>query len=217
MTGLDQFASGQGRRILIVDDDEAVLKGLSEYFARLGYDVVRAPTGQQGLSGFEAQEPDVTILDLRLPDIDGMQILEIMRRKRALVILLTGYGDIPTAVHAMQLDAENFLTKPVDLPHLVATVERAIEKLDLQRENVRLRGMVPSTRRRVLQAVVAVALLAAALLVGRFIGNVGTSVSAPPAIAPVRPAPENASPSRTDTVHLPGLAQPAPSTAVPRH
>ena len=106
MSDLELFASGQGRRILIVDDDEAVLKGLSEYFARLGYEVVRAATGQQGLDGFKSQEPDVTILDLRLPDIDGMQILEIMRRKRALVILLTGYGDIPTAVRAMQLGAE---------------------------------------------------------------------------------------------------------------
>ena len=155
MSDLEQFASGHGRRILIVDDDEAVLKGLSEYFARLGYEVVRAATGQQGLDGFESQEPDVTILDLRLPDIDGMQILEIMRRKRALVILLTGYGDIPTAVRAMQLGAENFLTKPVDLPHLVATVEHAIEKLDLRRENVRLRQMVPSTRRKVMQVVAA--------------------------------------------------------------
>ena len=215
MADLEQFASGRGRRILIVDDDEAVLKGLSEYFARLGYDVVRAANGQRGLDGFAAQEPDVTILDLRLPDIDGMQVLETMRRKRALVILLTGYGDIPTAVRAMQLGAENFLTKPVDMPHLVATVERAIEKLDLRRENVRLRRMVPSTRRRVLQAVAALVLVAAALLVGRFVGNVGTSYTPPPAIAPVTPAPRNG-PSPADTMKLPGLAQPASSTAVPR-
>jgi DNA-binding NtrC family response regulator len=216
MSDLEQFASGQGRRVLIVDDDEAVLKGLSDYFARLGYEVVRAATGQQGLSGFESQEPDVTILDLRLPDIDGMQVLEKMRRKRALVILLTGYGDIATAVRAMQLGAENFLTKPVDLPHLVATVERAIEKLDLRRENVRLREMIPTTRRRVFQAVAALVLIAAALLVGRFVGNVGTTYSAPPAIAPVRTGTPRSEPSPTDTMRLPGLAQPASSTAVPR-
>jgi len=216
MADLEQFASGQGRRILIVDDDEAVLKGLSEYFARLGYEVVRAPTGQQGLSGFASQEPDVTILDLRLPDIDGMQILEIMRRKRAMVILLTGYGDIPTAVRAMQLGAENFLTKPVDLPHLVATVERAIEKLDLRRENIRLRGMVPTARRRVLQVVALLVIAAAGLLVGRFVGRVGTSYSAPPAIAPVNTTAPKNQPGPADTMHLPGLAQPASSTAVPR-
>ena len=216
MPDLEQFASGHGRRILIVDDDEAVLKGLSDYFSRLGYDVVRAATGQQGLDGFASQEPDVTILDLRLPDIDGMKVLEIMRRKRALVILLTGYGDIPTAVRAMQLGAENFLTKPVDLPHIVATVEHAIEKLDLRRENVRLRQLVPSTLRKVLQAVTALVLIAAALLVGHFVGNVGTSYAAPPEIAPVKSAAPRTGPARADSLKLPGLAQPASSTAAPR-
>ncbi len=210
-----EFASGQGRRILVVDDDEAVLKGLSEYFSRLGYEVVRAATGQQGLDGFESQEPDVTILDLRLPDIDGMQILEIMRRKGAVVILLTGYGDIPTAVRAMQLGAENFLTKPVDLPHLVATVERGIEKLELRRENVRLRRMVPSTRRRILQTVAVLVLAAAALVVGRWLGSVGTTYATPPEIAPVAPAAQHAT-TPADTTRLPGLAQPASSSAAPQ-
>ncbi len=187
MTSLQaqQFASGEGRRILVVDDDDAVLKGLGEYFTRLGYEVVRAATGKAGLAGFQAQDPDVTILDLRLPDIDGMQILEIMRQRNALVILLTGYGDIPTAVRAMQLGAENFLTKPVDLPHLVATVERAIEKLDLRRENLRLRRMIPTTRRRLVQFGGTVVLVVAALLAGRWVGGIGSSPPAPPELAPV--------------------------------
>ncbi len=185
MADYDQFASGEGRRILVVDDDEAVLKGLSDYFSRIGYEVIRAATGKAGLTGFKSQNPDVTILDLRLPDIDGMQILEVMREKKALVILLTGYGDIPTAVKAMQLGAENFLTKPVDLPHLVATVERALEKLDLRRENVRLRQLVPTTRRRVIRIVGALVLIAAALLLGRWIGSVGGKPPELPAIAPI--------------------------------
>ncbi len=217
MAELEQFASGEGRRILIVDDDEAVLQALGDYFARLGYEVVRAATGQQGLAGFDSQDPDVSILDLRLPDIDGMQILEIMRRKRALVILLTGYGDIPTAVRAMQLGAENFLTKPVDLPHLVATVERAIEKLDLRRENVRLRQMVPTTRRRLTQAALVLVLLAGALLVGRFVGNAGNDHPAPPEIAPIRQAAPHPQASQTDTLsRLPRMAAPRPANEAPR-
>lgn len=210
MSEYEQFASGEGRRILVVDDDEAVLKGLGEYFARLGYDVVRAPTGKEGLAGFRSQEPDVTILDLRLPDIDGMQILEVMREKRAMVILLTGYGDIPTAVQAMQLGAENFLTKPVDLPHLVATVERAIEKLDLRRENVRLRRLVPSTRRRVVQAVGALLLIAAALVVGRWVGSIGNVTRTVPQIAPVRTSTPSGAPAgaRADTTRMPGVVSP---------
>jgi len=211
MTEQEQFASGEGRRILVVDDDEAVLKGLSEYFARLGYDVVRAATGKAGLAAFQSQEPDVTILDLRLPDIDGLQILEVMRQKHAMVILLTGYGDIPTAVKAMQLGAENFLTKPVDLSHLVATVERAIEKLDLRRENVRLRRMIPSTRRRVTQAVAAIVLLAVAVLAGRWVGGLGSSHQPVPQIAPLRPSvmPHDSAMSRPDSIPSPGAVPPS--------
>ncbi len=217
MAEYEQFARGDGRRILIVDDDEAVLSGLSEYFMRLGYEVIRAPTGKQGLAGFESHDPEVTILDLRLPDIDGMQVLEIIRRKQALVILLTGYGDIPTAVRAMQLGAENFLTKPVDMPHLVATVERAIEKYDLRRENVRLRRMVPSTRHRVTQAVVVVVLVGAALLLGRWVGSAGSGQNTPPEIAPVRGSLQRSDRPQADSApRLPGITPAAPEGRNPR-
>jgi DNA-binding NtrC family response regulator len=201
MSEQEQFESGEGRRVLVVDDDEAVLKGLGEYFARLGYEVVRAATGKEGLTAFQTQEPDVTILDLRLPDIDGLQVLEVMRQKRALVILLTGYGDIPTAVKAMQLGAENFLTKPVDLPHLVATVERAIEKLDLRRENTRLRQLVPSSRRRMTRAIVAIVVIAAAVLAGRWVGGLGNGPPQLPQIAPLRSgaAPRDSGPPHRDS------------------
>ncbi|MBI4541797.1 MAG: response regulator [Gemmatimonadetes bacterium] len=206
-------ASGEGRRILIVDDDEAVLKALSDYFARLGYEVVRAGTGKQGIAGYSSQEPDVTILDLKLPDMDGLQVLDVLRRKKALVILLTGYGDIPTAVQAMQMGAENFLTKPVDLPHLVATVERAIEKLDLARENVRLRRLIPSTRKRVVQIAVTILLVLGSLVAGQWVGGIGIEEEAPPEIAPNQqrpPAPLPPTPS--DTLPVPAQEAPAAST-----
>lgn len=171
MTNAFQPARGEGRRLLIVDDDEAVLRGLSGYFEQLGYQVIKAATGKDGIAAFNSQGPDVTILDLRLPDIDGLQVLEVLRQRRAMVILLTGYGDIPTAVQAMRLGAENFLTKPVEMDHLVATVERAAEKLDLRRENVRLRELIPTSGRKVTQALVAVALAAAALFAGWMLGG----------------------------------------------
>lgn len=207
-----QPSTGEGRRILIVDDDEAVLKALSDYFERLRYEVIRAATGKQGVAAYESLEPDVTILDLRLPDIDGLQVLEIMRRKRALVIMLTGYGDIETAVHAMQLGAENFLTKPVDMPHLVATVERSIEKLELRRENTRLRKLVPSTRKKIVQALATLALVVGSLVLGRVVGGLGNERRAPPAIAPTR-RPPNQLPDVRDTLNYP--AQPPPVPAQP--
>ena len=210
MSPTAQTASGEGRRVLIIDDDAAVLKGLADYFERLKYEVVRASTGNQGVAAFDAQEPDVTILDLRLPDMDGLQVLEALRRKRALVIMLTGYGDIPTAVQAMQLGAENFLTKPVDLPHLVATVERAIEKLELRRENTRLRELVPTTRRRIVQALIVLGLIAGSLGIGRAVGGLGNERPAPTPIAPTR-RPSNQIPDTRDTLNYPAVPPPAPS------
>ena len=211
MSPTAQTASGEGRRVLIIDDDAAVLKGLADYFERLKYEVVRASTGNQGVAAFDAQEPDVTILDLRLPDMDGLQVLEALRRKRALVIMLTGYGDIPTAVQAMQLGAENFLTKPVDLPHLVATVERAIEKLELRRENTRLRELVPTTRRRIVQALIVLGLIAGSLGIGRAVGGLGNERPAPTPIAPTR-RPSNQIPDTRDTLNYPAVPPPAPGS-----
>ncbi len=201
-----QPARGDGRRIMIVDDDEAVLNSLGAYFERIGYEVVRANTGRKGIEGYVAQRPDVVILDLKMPDLDGLQVLDALRAYRAMVILLTGYGDIPTAVRAMQLGAENFLTKPVDLPHLVTVVEHAIEKLDLRRENVRLRQLIPTTKKRLMQLGGVAALVVAAVLIGRVLGGAGTPQSRVPAIAPTPPPQPSRSQQQIDSL----LREPTP-------
>lgn len=207
MTEAVKPASGEGRRVLIVDDDEAVLSSLSEYFERLDYEVIRASTGKQGITGVQSQHPEVVILDLKLPDMDGLQVLEALRPSGVMVILLTGYGDIPTAVRAMQLGAENFLTKPVDLPHLVATVERAIEKLDLRRENRRLRAMIPTTRRRLMRLGGVAVLLVIAVMVGRALGNSGSTTANMPEAAPVRPRQPTPAERQIDSI----LREPPPA------
>jgi DNA-binding NtrC family response regulator len=196
MTNGFQPARGEGRRLLIVDDDDAVLRGLSSYFEALGYEVIKAANGRDGIAAFNNHAPDVTLLDLRLPDIDGLQVLEVIRQKRAMVILLTGYGDIPTAVQAMRLGAENFLTKPVEMDHLVATIERAAEKVDLRRENVRLTQLIPTSGKRASQALAAVAMVAAAILVGWMLGGEGAASARVTEIAPTHSAPPS-QPSRT--------------------
>lgn len=212
-----QPMSGEGRKLLIVDDDEGVLKALSEYFERFHYTVIRAATGKQGLQAHDAHGPDATILDLRLPDIDGMQILDVLSRKRAMVILLTGYGDIPTAVQAMQLGAENFLTKPVDLPHLVASVERAIEKVDLRRENVRLKKLIPSTRTKITQLIAAGGLAVASWFIGQWVGNLGSEPPVLPEIAPTsQPVTQTPRPRYSDTTLVPGAPRLQEQGAIPR-
>jgi len=127
--------------LLLVDDDASVLRAIGDYFERVGYEVWRDGTGEQAIDTFHRVRPDVVLLDLYLPDSSGLAVLERLRREGAAVILLTGQGDIETAVKAMQLGAENFLTKPVDMTHLAAAIARVAEKVRLSRQNARLRAL----------------------------------------------------------------------------
>ncbi len=121
--------------VLLIDDDVEVLRSIGNYFEQVGYEVHRELSGEAGLGSYERQRPDVVILDLHLPGMNGMEVLERLREQGAAVILLTGGGDVPTAVRAMQLGAENFLTKPVDMGHLVAATARVADKVRLRRVN----------------------------------------------------------------------------------
>ena len=127
--------------LLLVDDDPSVLRAIGDYFERIGYEVWRDGTGEQAMETYRRVRPDVILLDLHLPDSSGLIVLERLRREGAAVILLTGQGDIETAVKAMQLGAENFLTKPVDMTHLAAAIARVAEKSRLSRQNARLRAL----------------------------------------------------------------------------
>jgi DNA-binding NtrC family response regulator len=126
--------------LLLVDDDPDILRAVGDYFGRLGYEVHRAATAEAGLETFERVRPDVVILDLHLPDANGLDVLERLRGQGAAVLLLTGQADVETAVRAMQLGAENFLTKPVDMAHLAAATARVSEKVRLSRQNSLLRA-----------------------------------------------------------------------------
>jgi len=146
--------------VLLIDDDADVLRAVGDYFDRIGYEVGRAETASAGLEAFDRLRPDVVILDLHLPDVGGLEVLErlrsqggsvilltgqgdietAVRAQGGSVILLTGQGDIETAVRAMQLGAEHFLTKPVDMNHLAAATARVSEKIRLVRQNALLRA-----------------------------------------------------------------------------
>ncbi len=121
--------------VLLIDDDVDVLRSIGNYFERLGYEVTRELSGEAGLATFDRLGPEVVILDLRLPGMDGMEVLEHLRQRSAAVVLLTGEADVRTAVRAMQLGAENFLTKPVDMEHLAAATARVADKARLRRIN----------------------------------------------------------------------------------
>jgi DNA-binding NtrC family response regulator len=123
------------RSILLIDDDAEILGVLGRFFERKGWDVLRAAEPQGAAALYEKERPDLVLLDIELPGMTGLQLLDVLRARDqdATVIMLTGVADIGTAVEAMRLGAENFLTKPVELAHLDAAVERALEKVELRR------------------------------------------------------------------------------------
>jgi DNA-binding NtrC family response regulator len=119
-------------KILIVDDEPDIISALARFFERSGHDVLRTGLGAEAVRLVQAERPAVVLLDLHLPDISGFEVLERTREERPVVIMITGHGDIPLAVQAMEMGAEGFLTKPVELAHLGAVVDRALEKAQLR-------------------------------------------------------------------------------------
>ena len=119
-------------KILIVDDEPDITAAFARWFERTGHDVLRAGTGEEAIAMVEAEHPALMLLDLRLPDMTGFDVLARTREHRPIVIVVTGHADVALAVEAMQAGAEGFLTKPVELAHLGAVVDRALEKAQLR-------------------------------------------------------------------------------------
>lgn len=122
--------------ILIIDDEIAIATAFAMFFRHDGAHVVHeAHTGAAGIELYERLKPDLVLLDVRLPDMTGFDVLARIRADEPVVVMVTGYGDVPMAVEALHKGAENFLTKPVDLSHLAAAAARALEKSQLRRMN----------------------------------------------------------------------------------
>ncbi|HVH39069.1 MAG TPA: sigma-54 dependent transcriptional regulator [Gemmatimonadaceae bacterium] len=120
--------------ILIIDDEVAIATAFAMFFRHDGaHTVTEAYTGTDGIEAYRRLRPDLVLLDVRLPDMTGFDVLAAIRDDNPVVIIVTAYGDVSMAVDALHKGAENFLTKPVDLSHLAAAAERALEKAQLRR------------------------------------------------------------------------------------
>ncbi len=126
--------------ILIVDDEVEITATFSRFFERSRHEVHVAHTAQEALAVFRKVRPDLVVLDLHLPDASGLDVLAALQAEQAVVIMITGQGDIEVAVESMRAGAENFLPKPVELVHLGAAADRALEKAKLREMNRFLTG-----------------------------------------------------------------------------
>lgn len=118
------------RQILIVDDDAQVRDVLHQIFLSAGYDCLLAANGQEGLEVFRAARPPLILTDLKMPVMDGIALLEGVRREDAdaAVIVLTGAPDVKTAIDSLKLGAYDFIMKPVNVDELLIAGERALER-----------------------------------------------------------------------------------------
>ena len=133
-----------GSRVLIVDDEKLVREYLEEALSRLGHDVTTAVDGQEGIETIEANEFDLIFTDIKMPRLDGIGFLTQASRRLpdTPVIVLTAHGTIESAVEAMKKGAYDYLSKPIDKELLKLTVNRALQRRRLVRENRALRNMV---------------------------------------------------------------------------
>ncbi len=131
-------------KLLVVDDDEASCRLVKAIFAAEGVEVVMAHDGPAGLDRVAADRPDAVLLDVRLPGLDGLEVLERLKAASPSlpVVMLTASRDVKTAVRATQLGASDYLTKPIDQDEVVMVVRRSLEHHALRMEVEDLRKRV---------------------------------------------------------------------------
>jgi two-component system response regulator AtoC len=127
--------------VLVIDDDKMIRSFLDNILSEDGYEVLLAATGAEGSATLRAKPVDVVLLDLMLPDEDGISVLRKIKHEEpsVQVILLTAYGAVESAVEAMRLGAYDYIDKPSDVSKLKLVISRALEELTMRREIERLR------------------------------------------------------------------------------
>jgi DNA-binding NtrC family response regulator len=127
--------------LLIVDDDEVMRETLSDVLRKKGYEVFVASSGNDALSAIRKNIIDLIVLDMRLPDLDGLEVLKRVKEfdTEILVIMMTAYSDVQTAVSAMKSGAYHYINKPFELEELKLLIEKGLETKSLINEVRRLR------------------------------------------------------------------------------
>ena len=137
------------QRLLVVDDDEAIRASTSESLARHDREVRVAEDAASALKGLDQWRPDVVLCDVRMPGLDGLELLDLLTERvpSADVIMMTAYDDMHTVVSAMRAGAVEFLVKPLDLHELRRTVDRLSSPIALAEGDERRRDFAAAAGR----------------------------------------------------------------------
>ena len=130
VTSLIRHARGT---VLVVDDEPTIRDVVSRYLVRAGYDTIVAATGREALRRAGEGRPDVVVLDLMLPDVDGLEVMRRLRQldsKRTAIVLLTARGEESDRVVGLRLGADDYVVKPFSPAELVARVDAMLRRLD---------------------------------------------------------------------------------------
>ncbi len=123
-------------KLLLIDDEPDILRVLTMSLKADGYDVVSAQNGPEGIAAFEKEKPDIVITDVKMPGMDGIEVLKKIKNLNAdtEVIIITGHGDIENAIEALKHGASDFINKPVRDEALAIALHRARERFDIRQQ-----------------------------------------------------------------------------------
>jgi len=126
-------------KILVVDDDRIIRERLKKLLDLEGYQTFIAEDGQKGLDIFKKEKPDIVLLDIKMPGMDGIEVLKRIKKggkklSRTEVIIITGHGEVKTAIEALKEGAFEYIQKPVEFDELEIQIKKALEKQEMQKK-----------------------------------------------------------------------------------
>ena len=124
------------KKILFVDDEEIIVRSFCSTLNQKGYEASFALSAKAAVALLQTHAYDVVITDLRMPEMDGMQVLKEAKQHntQGVVLVLTGYGDMQSAVDALRLGADDYIQKPCDTGELIYRMDKCLEKKGLEKE-----------------------------------------------------------------------------------
>jgi CheY-like chemotaxis protein len=124
------------RKIVVIDDEKPTLSMFRLFLGAYGYEVFTAENGTEGLALVEREDPAIVLTDIKMPGMDGIEVLRRLKmlRPRTQVVVITGHGDMDLAIQALNLDAADFVNKPIQKADLDAALRRAEERIQMEKD-----------------------------------------------------------------------------------